>query len=119
LLVAACDTRGRARISLDADARTPSPGFRIAALEAPRFIEFERTSDRPGRAGDPTIWRLVHRADTTITPPIHIVYGSVPPGYTAAAPAAMLYPASYRVRAKFTHSSGVRTFVVAPDGTVR
>lgn len=116
---ATCGDRASARITLEAGARTPAPVLVIAAPEAPRFIQVERTSERPASAGDPVMWRLVRRPDTTVTPPVRVVYGIVPEGYSAAAPAAVLFPANYRVFAKLTHGSGVRTFVVATDGSVR
>lgn len=116
---ATCGNRASARITLEEGARAPAPVLVMDAPEAPRFIQIERTSDRPTLAGNPTMWRLVRRPDTTVTPPVRVVYGIVPEGYSAAAPAAVLYPASYRVFAKLTHGNAERAFTVATDGSVR
>jgi len=118
-LVAACASEHRPRVTLEVGARTPAPSFIIDAPVAPHFIDVERASGRPGRAGDTSFWRLVRRADTTVTPPIHLVYGTVPPGYRSVAPAAMLFPAEYRVRVRYVHDISTLTFSVHADGSVR
>lgn len=119
LLMLACARDPGPRIALEEGAHTPSPTFVIDGPEAPRFITVERTSGQPGRAGEPTFWRLVRRNDTTVTPPLRVVYGVVPAGYQAATPAALLFPARYRIYAKLTHAAGWRLFTVQADGRVR
>lgn len=118
-LCAACSSHPPARITLEEGARTPSPVFLIDGPEAPVFITVERTSGQPDRAGTPTFWRLLRRSDTTVTPPIRVVYGVVPDGYRASQPASLLFPARYRLTAKLTHASGTRMFTVATDGMIR
>ena len=83
------------------------------------FITVERTSGQPDRAGTPTFWRLLRRSDTTVTPPVRVVYGVVPDGYRASQPASLLFPARYSLTAKLTHASGTRMFTVATDGMIR
>lgn len=118
-LTLSCARYPRPSISLEDGARTPNPGFIIEGPEAPHFITVERTSGQPGRAGAPTFWRLVRRGDTTVTPPVRLVYGVVPPGYHASDPASLLFPASYRISATVIHATASRTFTVADDGSVR
>ena len=113
----ACTSRVDARLELIADARTPSPTFRIASASSVRGMRVERVEPFSNGWNAP-LWQLLSLHGVAVAAPDSLSYGRVPLGFAQGAPAAVLFPGYYRLIIDFADGSGSLDFDVGSDGQV-
>jgi hypothetical protein len=118
LAIVACRPDAPVDLRVAEGATTPAPRFIISGQEAPRSIFVERITVAKRSIGPKREWTLMRRGGEAVATPLTLTYATVPAGYVAAAPAALLSPGQYQLIALSGGRRWVLDFHIVTDGKV-